>query len=318
MPRFISPSALATWEWNQEEYYLKYLAENPPPRIPQTEAMSVGSSFDAYVKSYLFDKLFGINKDPAFEFQNIFETQVEEQNRDFALQAGAAVFEVYKTCGALADLFVELEKASGEPRFEFTVEGCVCSTCKTICDNDIHDRIPLLGKPDVWYINKDGLPIILDFKVNGYCSSYRQSPARGYLRLRPGDKRHKDCQPMKIHGITINIGEFFESINKSWSQQLSTYAWLCGAQVGSTFVVAIDQAVCNLPDIKFAEHRCQIGEQFQEEVYKKYVELWNIIHSDHIFRDRTPEESFKRCEMLDMQYAAYTDGEDFIKKLVGR
>jgi hypothetical protein len=304
-PQYLSPSSLATWEYSQEEYYLKYLADNPPPKMPQTEAMSVGSSFDAYVKSYCFTHLFGSASGGPFELDAIFETQVEEENRDFAFEAGKIIFDAYKSSGALADLLIELEQASGEPRFEFTV-------------NRVIDNVPILGKPDVWYIHKDGLPIILDFKVNGYCGSSKTYPARGYVRIRPGGEQHKKCQPMVVSGIKINIAEFFEAINKSWAQQLATYAWLCGASVGSNFIVAVDQVVCNkqrAEGITFAEHRGQISEDFQHSVFTKYKQLWEIIHSDHIFRDRSVSESKARCDMLDMQYAAFTDGDSFIKDL---
>ena len=49
-PKYISPSALKLFEKNPTEYYLKYLADAHPPRSPQTQPMSVGSAFDAFVK----------------------------------------------------------------------------------------------------------------------------------------------------------------------------------------------------------------------------------------------------------------------------
>ena len=305
LPQFISPSALSLWQSNKEEYYLRYLAENPPPRMLQTQAMSIGSSFDAYVKSYMFERLFGKGSDPQFELDTIFETQVEEQNRDWAREAGAHVFDCYKKLGALADLLTELESASGTPRFEFTVSG-------TIGD------VPLLGKPDVWYVTKDAVEIILDFKVNGYCSDYPTYPKRGYVKLRPDGTEHKKAHISKVKGVKINIAEFMESIDSSWAQQLATYAWLCGTPVGEFFIVAIDQLVCNGSSIKVAEHRSQISPDFQQKILNEYQGLWATIRSGHIFRDRSYEESKARCDILDLQYAAYTDGNDFIRELTNR
>jgi hypothetical protein len=311
-PRFISPSALSRYQKDAEDYYLQYLAENPPPREGQTQAMSIGSSFDAYVKSYLFEKIMG-RMDPQFELQTIFETQVEEHNRSWAWDAGQYAFDCYRESGALADLLLELEQASGEPRFEFTVEATI-------------DNVPLLGKPDVWYIDKYNNPIILDFKVNGFCSKYPVSPKRGYVRLRgPGnnqDGEHSKAQVSKVNNFKINIAEFFEAIDESWAQQLATYAWLCGAEVGSFFIVAIDQLCCKpngeYPTIRVAEHRCQIGPAFQNKVLDGYKKLWSLIKSDpfHFFEEKSLSDSKKRCEALDMQYAAYENGESWIQELM--
>jgi hypothetical protein len=301
-PKFISPSALAKYKSSSEEYYLNYLADTPPPREPQTQPMSVGSAFDAYVKSYLFERVMG-TIGPQFELDTIFEAQVEVQNRHFARTAGKICFDAYQSCGALADLLTELMAANDTPRFEFTVEGTV-------------DGVPLLGKPDVWYVDRNGTPIILDFKVNGYCSSYPTSPKRGYVRVRPGEKgSHKAAQISKVGGLRINIAEFLEAIDSTWAQQLATYAWLCGAECGSFFVVAIDQLCCSPGgDIRVAEHRCQIGPDFQRSVLKSYKELWSLIHSSpfHFFTDRTISESVARCGILDKQFASYVNGESWL------
>ena len=300
-PAFISPSALGVWITNPEDYYLRYLAENQPPKDPQTQPMSIGSAFDAYVKNYMFETLFG-KTDGQFDFETIFESQVEPHNREWALVEGARAFELYKNCGALADLLLELENAADEPRFEFTVKGVI-------------EGVPLLGKPDVWYVNKAGCPVILDFKVNGWCSKYATSPKRGYVRVRPGNgEPHKKAIIDTVNGVKINIAEFLESIESTWAQQIATYAWLCGAGVGDYFIVAVEQ-LCGRDRV--AEHRCAIGSDFQHAVIAKYKELWEIIHSDHIFRDRTLEESKARCGALDMKYAAYVDspGEDWIKSI---
>lgn len=318
IPKYLSPTSLSIWEKNQEDFYLQYLAEQRPPRFPQTQPMAVGAAFDAYIKSYyhmaLFDKV-----DSRFEFENIFENQVEEQNRDWARETGKYVFDCYKHSGALADLLVELQASKSEPRFEFTLQKEL-------------EGIPLLGKPDLYYIHKSGRPIILDWKVNGFCSKYAKSPSRGYLRVRDGwegipsrnaNAIHKDAHPMMVDGVLINISEYLETINKEWGTQLSTYAWLCGAEIGSEFVVAIDQIVAkpDLPDrplLRIAEHRCLVSAEYQREVIARYLELWTTINSNHIFRDLTFEDSANRCQMLDQQHQAYGEDDDFLKEMTGR
>lgn len=314
-PKYLSPTSLAVWAENQEEYYLRYLAEHRPPRFPQTQPMSVGSSFDAYIKSDLHSKLFG-GKDLRFEFDTIFQNQVEEHNRDWALDAGKHAFESYKTSGAMYDLFKQLEEAKSEPRFEFTIQEEI-------------KGVPILGKPDVYFTHKAGQNIILDFKVNGYCSKHPVSPKRGYIRVRDGwdnyppsrivDVQHKDAFPMLHEGVIINISEHFETIDEQWSTQLATYGWLCGDEVGSEFIVAIDQLACkphieNKPLIRVAEHRGLLGKEFQLETMSRYSELWEIIHSNHIFREMSFVDSSARCEMLDIQYKAYEIEGGFTKQ----
>jgi len=317
-PKYLSPTALGIWEKNKEDYYLQYLAEQRPPRFQQTQPMAVGSAFDAYVKAYLFEKLFG-KIDERFDFQNIFEEQVEVHNRDWALAAGQHAFDAYRNSGALADLLTELIKSKSEPRFEFTLQAII-------------EDVPILGKPDVWFVHRSGRPVILDFKVNGFCSNSPKSPARGYLKVRDGygqtktaNTMHKDCVPMYMQDMLVNVNEFFESIDKSWGLQLCTYAWLMGSNVGDEFIVAIDQLACapnsvspDKPYIRIAEHRGTVGEDFQRKAIARYKECWETINSDHIFRDKTKEESAARCSTLDRAHEAYEIGGDFLKEMMGR
>lgn len=317
-PKYLSPTSLNKWETDPEEFYLQYLADQRPPRMPQTEPMAVGSAFDAYIKNYYHKALFD-TVDPRFEFETIFEDQVDKHNRDWARDAGKYVFECYKTSGALADLLTELQASESEPRFEFKLQSEI-------------NGVPLLGKPDLFFIHKSGVPIILDWKVNGFCSKYAKSPNRGYLRVRDGwtgvpsrnaNAIHRDAHPMSHNGVIINIAECLETTCKEWATQLGTYAWLCGAPIGSEFVVAVDQIVAkpyipNRPKLRIAEHRALICKNYQLKTIARYSELWEIIHSNHIFRDLSFEDSSIRCSTLDNQYAAFLDGDSFLREMVGR
>jgi hypothetical protein len=318
-PKYLSPTSLLKWEADPEEFYLQYLADNRPPRIPQTQPMAVGSAFDAYIKSYFHDVLFGKGTNPQFALATIFEEQVEEQNRDWALGAGKHAFNSYQRSGAMADLLLQLQEAQGEPRFEFKLEKEIRG-------------VPLLGKPDVYFIHKSGVPIILDFKVNGFCGNYNTSPKPGYLKCRDGwegphsrshNEAHKKCQPMKHMGILINVGMFLEDVDKDWALQLASYAWLCGAEVGSDFIAAIDQLACqpfepDCPRIRVAEHRCIVSKPYQLRCVARFSELWEIINSNHIFRNMSYSDSALRCQTLDNQYKAFEEGDDFLREMVGR
>jgi len=110
MPKHLSPSSLGTWESDREDFYIKYLASKRPIWKPQTEPMSVGSAFDAYVKAALHRELFGA-VDPVYELDALMEAQVDEHVRDWARVAGRHAFECYKFTGAYDELLGDLRAA---------------------------------------------------------------------------------------------------------------------------------------------------------------------------------------------------------------
>lgn len=291
---YLSPSSIATYYQDPQAYYLKYLADYPPPREPQTAAMAVGSSFDAYTKSYLHNKLFG-NIDPRFEFQTIFEAQVEPQCRDKALIDGKKCFDKYTETGALNDLMILLSKASSTPRFEFDLHGAVEGYREGVTTNV--GAVILLGKPDAHFVTEAGVDVILDWKVNGFYSS--ASPAPGYINLRPDNTRHKDVFAQWHKDVQVNMAKSLDLVKEDWAAQLSIYAWLLGMPMGSQFVVAIDQLACRNGNIRIAEHRAFVSDKFQFDVFRKAQHLWDLVHSDYFFRDVSFEESQRKCAMLD-------------------
>lgn len=319
-PKYYSPTSIAKFYEDRTEFYLKYLADNRPPRIAQTPPMSIGSAFDAYIKAYLSEKLFGEIRD-GFGLEELFETQVESHNRDWAWTNGEYVFNCYKSSGALASLMLELEDAMDEPRFEFTVtEKIVHESCT--------DGITLLGKPDLYFTTKDRIKVILDWKVNGYCGKSATSPAKGYVRIvdgwnyerakpsRGAGTPHKNADVMMDGGIEINISISLEEANASWGMQTSIYGWLTGEAIGSQFITAIDQIVAKpvadgRPLLRIASHRCYITPEFQEELYQRIVQMDNTIKSGHIFDDQTREASDEQCKILDVYHDAFkTDSDD--------
>jgi hypothetical protein len=185
-PEYLSPTSLALFRKDTTEFYLNYLSDNRPPRIPQNQPMSIGSAFDAYVKSYLHTALFGVGNDPRYGFESLFEAQVEPHNRDWARDHGQYVFNQYKSAGALADLMTELRGAQGEPRFEFEAKGAVNGYREPAVKR--LGEVVLMGKPDCHFINNQGAHVILDWKVNGYCSPSAHSPKPGYIRMRSAGK----------------------------------------------------------------------------------------------------------------------------------
>jgi hypothetical protein len=303
-PKHLSPTSLSLFWANPEEYYMQYLSDYKLKRPPQTQPMAVGSAFDAYAKSYLHGRLFGEGSDPRFEFTSIFEAQVEPHNRDWAKIAGEYAFQKYRECGALADLMLDLQKASLTPRFEFSITGVISGHREGVTRD--FGGVPLNGKPDIFYINRHGAHVNFDWKVSGYCSDHPPSPMKGYVNLREngkGGQQHRGSAYAVHNGTMVNAGLRLEDCNKDWAAQLAIYEWLCGEDIGGDFIAAIDQLVCKKmeprPHIRVAEHRLLISKDYQWATFQNARMAWEIINSDHFFRSVTKEDSQAKCKLLD-------------------
>jgi hypothetical protein len=162
IPKALSPTALRLFATNREDFYLERLADVRAPKPAQKQYMAIGSGFDAQAKSALHRDLGGC--DPQFEFETIFELQVESHNRDWAREHSKRVFAAYQASGAYQRLLELLEQAS-DVRFEFEVS-------KTI------GGVPMTGRPDLRFQIGE-LKITLDWKVKGYMSA--ASPSQCYV-----------------------------------------------------------------------------------------------------------------------------------------
>lgn len=316
IPKYISPTSLSKFEGNREQFYLSYSAPNRPPRYPQTEPMAVGACFDAYVKAYISENLFGEIRE-GFALKELFELQVEKQHRDWAWDAGDWVFQAYIKSGALADLMLELALAVEEPRFEFKLQNRVSF------QEDV-EGVEILGKPDLFFKTKDGAHVIFDWKVNGFFSKSGASPKAGFLKIRdgwpealaPASKSnlsmHKDCLPLLVSGLQINTGTFFERVDVSWANQLTMYGWVLKHPVGEPLIIGIEQIVCKphsfrQPLVRCASHRGYVSQAYQIELFKRISHMWKVIHSGHILTDLSLEEAKVRQQTLDNQHQAFTD-----------
>jgi hypothetical protein len=309
MIKRLSPTALHSWEKDREIFYCRYLSPNRPPRPPQTNPMSVGSSFDAFVKSDLCNDFYEVVPDQ-FLLRDLFNDQVEEDVRTFAWGAGQWCFDRYRACGAYDELCEEMRKSTTLPRFEFSLKEEV-------------GGVPLQGKPDLEF--NVGVPFVHDWKVNGYCGTRATSPkplykycrdtwnleheaeweARKLKGTRGGDKAHAKYNPMDFHGVEIGK-HWMEDVNKKWADQVAIYAWMIGIPVGNEdWIASIDQLACkpwaDVPLIRVAQHRCRVSSFWQFSLLGRLQSCWRSIQSGHIFSDMTLEESKARCEVLDMQ-----------------
>lgn len=313
---YLSPTSIKMFYDNLDDFYITYLSEHRAPRMPQTKPMSIGSAFDAFVKSYLHEMLYGKDADPVYELKALFESQVEPQNRDWAWTNGAHAFKLYKESGALADLALELSSAVGTPRFEISIKGLVSKPDPV--KKDVKD-VMLLGKPDLFFLNQEGYTVILDWKVNGWCSNSGQSPRKGYLRIRHDDRtvtdHHKDTIPMMCQGMMINVAHYLEDVDKDWAGQLAVYGWLCGEDIGNEFITCIDQLACRpnpgkpFPRVRIAQHRVRVSSKYQLKYFDQIAYVWDVVNSDYIFRNMSPQDSFAYCQMLDAKAKMLKDME---------
>lgn len=304
-PRYLSPTSLGLFYADRDQFFYQYMCDPRPARPPQTDAMSVGSAFDAYVKAYLYKNLVG-KGNPAFEFETLFETQVEPHNRDEARRAGLETFEAYKSLGALADLMLDLDGCVGEPKFETAIEGIVQYQV---------GAVPFLGKPDIFFITKNGARVIFDWKVNGYYSKTPPSPKQGYINKLPGRDMHKSVLLHEHHKFRINVNAPMETVDASWANQTSIYAWLLGEAIGEKFIVAIDQICVNQRNqprtFQVAQHRTFVSEGHQINLFESAVRAWMQIQSGHLYEQMSLEDSKARCELLMRSHQIVANDPDF-------
>jgi hypothetical protein len=308
IPKALSPSAFMLYEKDSDEYCMRHLVTNRPPRTPQPLAASVGSSFDAYVKAELHARIFGAGSDPRFEFDTIFCEQVEPHNRDESKAIGLHAFDNYVHTGTYDELLKLMENAQVAPEFEFDLSETI-------------DGVPLRGKPDCRFVDRYGNHFILDWKCKGLCSKYGASPTKGYAMCRDGldwgtrnkngkpsrynGKEHKNYLATNFNSVTINAG-FLETCHKEYATQLTMYGWLQGEEVGNEDVIyCIDEIVGKFmgenerPLLRVANHKARISKQFQLDLHARLKTLWENINDGWIFKDMSREESDAKFEMLE-------------------
>ncbi|MGN6134683.1 MAG: hypothetical protein ACTHK7_11950 [Aureliella sp.] len=314
IPEYLSFSALSQFESDIDEFILKYLADRRPPREKQGKPASVGSAFDARTKSVLYERYYGPGYMPEkYSYEALFEAQVEEHNRDFAREAGDYVFDCYKISGMFDLLTMILDTAIQEPQFEFTVKREV-------------GGVPLLGKPDGYAKLPNGKRLVLDWKVNGYCSNSAVSPNPGYQLCLDGYKAekqsrshntsHGDFKPVEVLGVGTISESYLEDANEAWASQLAGYGWCLGEPIGSEDVVlVIHQVVAKplpaaRPLLRFSHFASRVRKPFQELLLKRYQKCWTAIQNEHVYPELSKEESVKRFNLMNAQAQSMAENPD--------
>ena len=277
MPKYLSPTSIAQFMDNEEEFFRKYIVR--VGRLPQTKPMAVGSAFDACIKSYLdiYNEHGEVDpKKHEIRYKERFDDSVEPLNREWAFYPGIIVFNMYRNTGAL-DHFL----ADAEPGSVVTID--------TI-ERELNG-VPILGKPDLMYRSKkyDNEVIIVDWKCNGACSKSSVSPTPGYIDLFPSRAMHKSADV--VDGV--NQGE----IHKNYRLQLTVYGLLANCSI-----VGIDQLVFGKadPSVEFGDCRVAIHRYKHDggaDILETAAKLWTLIQEYEPGKDFGSVPA-KRCAEL--------------------
>jgi len=273
----LSPTSLKTFESNIDTFVCRYVLGLP--REPQTRAMSIGSAFDARIKGYLAEVLLGQKEWTA----KLLVDQVEECNREWAFAESEKVFADYVKARCHDYLLQEIGDSIAL-RFEF-------EQFKTLIYEDGYE-VPLYGKPDAYFLRRDGLHVVIDWKVNGYCS--QASPAPGYIRLLDSDGidsgPYKMTYPQYYRDILCVEGE----IPLLWRDQLRMYTWMLGES--GDWIAGVDQLVYRGGIPRYAQHRIRMTDDPDLRARIRFA--WEHIEKGHYYHDRSLAESNMRVEML--------------------
>lgn len=285
---YVSPTQLKKWRENKRGYYIEYLADTRVPKPPQTLPMAVGSAFDVFVK-YAIARRFKLDDFLKIPEEEALLGQIE--NKGIIVQAeeeGRHLLECYKSSGAFNDLCGEIYS---DIHMEFSVEKIMFG-------------VPMFLKPDLTFRTPRGLPVVVDWKVNGALSASSTSPAKGYVLVRDGwdgtvmgqsrgnMTAHKECILNKYDTIYVNdVG----TLTDEWELQIALYGLGTNSTVDEPMIAGIEQLACKRfkgrPYPRCASHRVLIRPEKLKSIRDELVEMWEVINSDHVFRDMSKADS---------------------------
>lgn len=305
-PKYLSPSSLGCFEReDQDEFFYRYICPKDirPEKEPQTDPMSVGSAFDALVKSELYQDYYGRGQaeQDGYTRCNLIRQQCEEHTLPLSLEIACDCFDQYVECGAYHNLFSLMNQSPQRPRMEFDLTATI-------------GGVPLLGKPDLHFHTVGGCHIITDWKVSGSCSAHGVSPQQGFqlalstsAKARGVGQPHKKYVPASQCGVSVN-GVPMNETTDYWADQLTTYAWALGEEIGSeNFVARIEQLACRpCPKtddsgrlrIKCVTHQATVAPDYQRALIERYQRCWHHVTTGHYFPNLSRADSDQRVNTL--------------------
>lgn len=281
LPLYISPSSFFSFTRDPYGHYIRHLSDNPVGRDPQNIHMAMGSAFDAFVKAQITNDLQTADK---FDLKSLYDAQVAEEFRDELWPKAKFLLDEYMSCGAYGIIIQDMGLAQLQPRFEFDVKAEILG-------------VPVFGKPDAFYHNKNNVPVVLDWKVNSFLGGNNKRK-RLFIMDHQTGLHHKDCSVSSNEGLPLMVNYGLEAIDKEWALQQFVYAIGLGCNIGDQFITSIDQ-VTGGPS--FYTYRAYLGKLFQFDCARRIKEMWDDLQSGYIFRSKgkTREQSDKIMIGLD-------------------
>lgn len=283
----MSPTSLNMFENEPDHFFLTYVKKLK--RLEQTKPMSVGSAFDAYVKSYIHN----VYHPSETLFTEYFEKGVEEQNRDYARKAGKDVFDNYRSSGYLTKL-INLFNVE-EPQMEISV-------------NFDLDGVPIFGKPDLIFyhkLNKD-LKIEID-KTNILEEADKTWCTQLFIYEQSIPNKYKDDNSIvkitidwKVNGYESQAGPKKGYVSCKGVPHKDVYPFVIDTNTSINEIVGIDQIFKRgTGKIDVAQHRLSLTPNFKNNVTNRFKVAWSMIQNGHYLSNLSFEESVKRCQLLE-------------------
>lgn len=277
----LSPSSLATF-WQGKQYFIEKYKFNISQ--PQTEAMAIGTVFDFYVKQAICASKGIVMKVESPQLQDGFwspQNYSVDEALSFTLsdcqhnhiqrvhKLGAQVMKQYERSGLLEALIGQIARvdSDGFDALEFDIDALKAG------DKHVHIKC----FPDLGFTNNDGVPVVLDWKVNGGAS---EKPARAEAGYESGrilsaeGANWVDAPPYKPRKGWVH--------KLKWRDQLHTYGF--GMRCAETVV---HQCACarlrdDLVLASFYVHKEKFDVNYWNTVLAPaYRECWDFcLHGD--------------------------------------
>lgn len=324
IPSYISPSQASLFYTDRAEYYMRYLADNRVPRLPQTDAMALGGAFDSHLKRalakrYLASSDARLMEGGEYDLPTMLSHAIEDYlDYDKLAGLGLALFNQYVTSGAWDRLVVDMDRMDAG---SLCMEQAVYYTCP-------ETGMKLMGKPDISF-SVGGVGHVYDAKVNGFFSKSGASPLKNHIWNSRDGVAHKDVILQRhLCGTLVDVSGFF---SPEYVRQISTYSW---ALFGRDHLVigGIEQLACKKltgserrppssivegVGIVYASTRALVSADVQTLLFNEYLAMHKLIQSGWIFDDVSRAESDARCAELESRSLAISSDPEWAN-MMGR
>ena len=191
---------------------------------------------------------------------------------------------MYQESGAYGIAVADMGLANLEPRFEFDVSATIAG-------------VPVFGKPDAFYINQHGTPVILDWKVNSFLGGSNKKK-KHYVTCHQTGTHCPTVRIVNDSGLAVCANYGLEDVDESWAFQQFVYGIGLGSKIGDQFLTSIDQLTGGPA---FYTYRAPLSKSFQIKSANGLKDMWADINEGYVFRraGMTREQSDKMIERLE-------------------